>query len=85
MTFDTPRKRVNRVNRQFGIPDTQTATYLSRRKAAAILGIMPRTLDKLAAIHELTIRQVPGHNRKHFLRSEIEALAAKSITTEARA
>ena len=58
---------------------------MSRRQAALILGVMPPTLDKLAVIHGLTIRQIPGHDRRHFLRSEVEALAAKSFATGARA
>jgi len=62
-----------------------SSPYMTRRRAAQALGVIPKTLDKIAIINGLTIRQVPGHNRKHFLRSEIEALAAKSITTEARA
>lgn len=84
MASDYTRKLINPKNRQSGNPDIQTMR-LSRRQAAMILGVIPPTLDKLAAMHGLTICQIPGHSRRYFLRSEIEALAAKSITTEARA
>lgn len=84
MTTDNARKPANRKMRQSGIPDFQVAR-LSRRQAAMILGVIPPTLDKLAAMHGLTISQIPGHSRRYFLRSEVEALAAKSFATEARA
>ena len=66
------------------IPDIQAA-HLSRRQAAIILGVIPPTLDKLAAMHGLTIRQIPGHSRRYFVGTEVEALAAKSFATGARA
>jgi len=81
------RKSINPENpnlRQSRNPHNRP-DYLSHRQAALTLGVTPPTLDKLAVIHGLTIRQVPGHSRRHFLRSEVEALAAKSITTEALA
>jgi hypothetical protein len=62
-------------------------TLISRRAAAKLLAVTTPTLDNLAKFHGLTIRQVPGHNRKHFLRAEIEALAARAehVATGARA
>ena len=69
------------------IKTAKSSPYISRRLAARTLGVMPTTLDNLAVVHNLRVRQVPGHNRKHFLRDEIEALAARAehIATEARA
>ena len=84
MTNSQTSKLINSRNCRDGIPE-MTAKYLSRRRAAIVLGVTPPTLDKLATIHGLTIRQVPGHGRRHFLRSEVEALAAKSFATGARA
>lgn len=77
-------KSSNPEPRKSDVSDVR-AKYLSRRQAALILGVMPVTLDKLAVVHGLTVRQIPGHDRRHFLRAEVEALAARSIVTEARA
>ena len=54
------------------------SAFMTRRQAAILLGVIPPTLDKLAAIHGLTIRQIPGHSRRYFVRDEIEALFDKS-------
>lgn len=64
----------------------KSSPYISRRQAAQTLGVMPTTLDNLAVVHNLRVRQVPGHSRKHFLRAEIESLAARAENgaTEAR-
>lgn len=59
--------------------------YVSRRQAAMILGVMPATMDKVAAANGLTVRQIPGHVRRHFVRTEVEALAAAAVSTGARA
>jgi hypothetical protein len=84
MSYDKTGKPGTPKNRKTGIPDIQAA-HLSRRQAAMILGVIPPTLDKLAAMHGLTIRQIPGHSRRYFVRTEVEALAAKSFATGARA
>jgi len=84
MTYDKTGKPGTRKNRTSRIPDIQAA-HLSRRQAAMILGVIPPTLDRLATMHGLTVRQIPGHSRRYFVRTEVEALAAKSLATEARA
>lgn len=60
--------------------DMNREDYVSRRQAAKLLGITPPSLDRLAKLHGLKIRQVPGHRRKWFVRAEVEALAARAET-----
>ena len=61
---------------------------VSRREAARLLGCHSVTVDKIAARNGLRIRQIPGHNRKFFYRSELNVLLAaadNATTMEARA
>lgn len=59
--------------------------FYSHHAAARALGVSPYSMTKLARLHGLTIRQIPGHSRRYFVRAEIEALAAKAFITGARA
>ena len=60
--------------------------FFSRRAAARVLGVSPCVMDKLAKLHGLTIRQIPGHSRRYFVQAEIlRLLAAADVATEARA
>jgi len=54
--------------------------FFSRAQAARILGVTPPSLDRLAKVHGLRIRQLPGHRRKWFVRAEVVALAARAET-----
>lgn len=59
--------------------------FVSARSAAKMLRVDNRTLDKLALIHGLTTRQIPGSNRKWILRSDVvrllESTVSKCVTT----
>lgn len=58
--------------------------FVTVNQARQMLYVTPATLDRLAKMHGLTVRQIPGHGRRYYLRSEIETLAAAAIATEAR-
>lgn len=59
--------------------------FVSARSAAKMLRVNNRTLDKLAQIHGLTTRQIPGNRRKWLLRAEIvrllESAVSKAVAT----
>lgn len=59
--------------------------FVSARSAAKMLRVDNRTLDKLAQIHGLTTRQIPGNNRKWLLRADIvrllESAVSKTVVT----
>jgi excisionase family DNA binding protein len=60
---------------------------VSRREAANLLGCNPVTVERIAERNGLRFRQIPGHKRKFFYRSELENLLAQAehVATGARA
>ncbi len=57
--------------------------FVSARSAAKMLRVDNRTLDKLAEIHGLTIRRIPGNRRKWILRADVERLAEMAVSNRA--
>ena len=56
------------------------AEWLLPSEAARELGIGPETVKRLGQRGKITVRQVPGVNRRHYLAADVRALAARSIT-----
>ena len=57
--------------------------YVSRRKAAEILDVSATVVDRICLFNKVSTYQVPGHNRKLYLKSDLLELVKRSTGGQA--